>query len=52
MHQVVVISYRHFGTTYQSQPQGSRIQNPKPLDFLTVKMGPIGWYEMSVRNYQ
>ena len=26
--QVVVISYRRFGTTYRSHPPGSRIQNP------------------------
>jgi hypothetical protein len=29
MQQVVVISYRHFGTIYQSHPQGSRIQKPE-----------------------
>jgi len=34
---VVVISYRHFGTTYTSN---------RPL-----KMGPIGCPEASVRNY-
>jgi len=28
--QVVVISYRYFGTTYQSHPQGSRIKR-KPV---------------------
>jgi len=30
MQQVVVISYRRFRTTYQSHPQGSRIQR-KPV---------------------
>jgi len=46
---VVVISYRRFGVTYRSHPQGSRIQRIK--NSWTLRMGPIGCPETSVRNY-
>jgi len=43
MQRVVVISYRHFSTTYQSHPQ----------DFMNPKfwMQPIGCAKTLVRNY-
>jgi len=41
---VVVISYRRFGTTYQSHPQGQKSKKKKN------KMGPICCPETSVRN--
>ena len=46
---VVVISYRCFGTTYQSHLHDSRIRGLS--DFWTLKMGPIGCPEMLVTNY-
>jgi hypothetical protein len=52
MQWVLVISYQHFRTTYRSHPQGSRIQKKGSLDSWTLRMGPIGWPETSVRNYQ
>jgi hypothetical protein len=42
---IVVIYYRRFGTTYRTHPQGSRIHS------WTLRMGPIGYPERSVRNY-
>jgi len=39
---VVLIFYRRFGTTFRSH---------LPLRFLTLKLGPIGCPETSVRNY-
>jgi hypothetical protein len=45
---VVAISYWRFGTTYRSHPQGSRIQRIK--NSWTLRMGPIGCPETSVRN--
>ena len=42
---VVVISYRRFQTTYGPIFKGQESKN-RPL-----KKGPIGWPEMSVRNY-
>ena len=45
MQRVVVIPYRHFGTTYWSHLQGSR------LDSWPLKKGPIGCHETSVRNH-
>jgi len=46
---VGVISYRRFGTTYRSHPQGSIIQRIK--NSWTLRMGPTGCYETSVRNH-
>jgi len=42
--QVVVNSYRRFGTAYRSSLRESRIQR-------TLKMGPMGCSETSVTNY-
>ena len=44
---VLVIYNRHFGTTCRSDPQGSRLF----FNSWTLKMGPIGCPETSVRNY-
>ena len=41
----MVISYRRFGTTYRSNPQGSRIE----LNSWTLRNGPIGCPETSVK---
>jgi len=43
---IVVIPYRHFGTTYRCHLQGSRI---KELDSSPMKMTPIGCPETSAR---
>jgi hypothetical protein len=43
----IVVSWRHFRTTYRSYFRESRIFNYWPL-----KIGPIGGHEMSPRNYQ
>ena len=51
---VVVIPYRRFGTTYRYYLQRSRIQEESPLpflDFLPLKMGPVGCPETSVMDY-
>jgi hypothetical protein len=40
---LVAIPYRRFGTTYPSNPQGSR-------DLWPLNMGPIGCPKTSVRN--
>jgi len=55
----MVIPYRHFGTTYRSHHQGSKIQeeiSPPPpikiiIDSWHLKMGPDRCPETSVRNY-
>jgi len=44
-----VISYRRFGTTYRSHPQGSRIQGVK--NSWPLYMGRIDCSETSVRNH-
>jgi len=48
--QEVELPYRRFRTIYQSHLHGSRILD-SVLGFLTLKMGPIGCPETSVRNY-
>ena len=45
---VVVIPYRHFGTTYRPHLQGSRIQKEASWP---LKVGLTGSLETSARNY-
>jgi len=49
----VVIPNWHFGTTYQSYPQGSRFFRRNLSSWLSwpLKMGPTGCSETSVMNY-
>jgi len=51
MQQSSVISYWHFGTTYWSHLEGSKIQWFWVLDSWTLRVGPIGCPKTSVRNY-
>jgi hypothetical protein len=44
----MVIPYRCFGTTYRFHLHGS---NPRSLTAWPLRMGPIGCFETSVRNY-
>jgi len=48
MQRRMVVSCRRFGTTHQSQLEGSN----SSLTIWPLKMGPIGCPETSVRNYQ
>jgi hypothetical protein len=48
---VVVISYRRFGTNYQSYLQGSRIQKRHLLGSRTLQKRRRGYLETSVCNY-